>query len=163
MTVYRPCYGCATDPHKCSVRAKMKAQVKGLHLTSINFSCQERIPIFSPGERVSVEWEFSSEECGFHGEDPEDVKFAATIIKEKRYGRYTLRVDPGESITGAGIGSDNLNLKGFATASINRLKALGEPGMRVCGVCHAVVGISNMDEECFSSGYTKQTGCIAED
>jgi len=141
----------------------MKARIKGLRLTSVNFSCTERIPLFSVGDRVSVEWEFSGEDRSFYGEDPEVVKFAATIIKEKRYGRYTLRVDPGESITGEGIGSDDLRLKGFATASIHRLKSLGEPGVRVCGVCHAVVGISNMDEECFSSGYTKQTGCIAED
>lgn len=161
MTAYRPCYGCLTDGPSCPVRAEIRSKMKGLGVTSINFKCKSRIPAFSQGERVVVVWPFQDEETAYHGGGTTDVEFAATIIKERKFGRYVLRVDPGESITGE-YASDNLNGKGFASASLHRLTPLLEPAKKVCTACSAVQGVTDEADECWKSGDYCPPGCLRE-
>jgi hypothetical protein len=143
------------------VRADLKLKMKGLHVTSVNFKCKERVPAFSQGERVVVTWPLQDEEGSYYGGASCDIEFAATIIKEKKFGRYTLRVDPGESITGEWT-ADDLNHKGFATASLHRLKPLAEPAKRACTICCAVEGITDTNKECWKSGDYRPQECLQQ-
>jgi hypothetical protein len=52
---YRTCTGCVFGNAFCNVRENVKAQVKGLGVTSLKWTCKWKRLAFRPGEAVLVE------------------------------------------------------------------------------------------------------------
>jgi hypothetical protein len=52
--MYRTCVGCELHRQPCDEREKVRAQIKGLGVTSIKWRCKNRVPIFNIGDPVWV-------------------------------------------------------------------------------------------------------------
>lgn len=91
MAYYKPCKNCAVDKETCPVRARVKTAIAGQHVTSINFVCRDRTPMFRAGDRVSFPWShYEPTDWG----DVEENKliFSGTVIAEKGL-KFIVRVD----------------------------------------------------------------------
>ncbi len=142
---YRTCYGCTVDGSTCPARAAMRDALKGLGITSIAFKCAARQPAFYEGQRVTVTWPFYEDE-----EDPLEIEFHATVIYERKPGRYRIRVDDGPDQTiGEYVSPDSLKSGGHAHVSVTRLQPLDELTRTVCAVCGRVEGLT---EDCYGYG-----------
>ena len=136
MTQYVSCRGCLVDRYKCAHRNTIKDSISGLGLTSIRFSCRDRVARFRAGQRVSVMWKFLVEGEG----NLENVSFKATVLSESKPGRFHILVDEGECYasendTADYVAPECLIGNGFATATYSRLTALDEPDADMCESC----------------------------
>ncbi len=119
---YKTCQGCAIDKEGCSRRKGIKDAVKGLDVTSINFKCRTRKPVFYRGQRVEVSWIINDGYEDFH------IDFGATIISESSPGHFHIRVDDGPSRSDEGFSCpQDLSGNGHAKVSMHNLRPLDEP------------------------------------
>lgn len=136
MGYYKPCKNCAVDLTTCPRRKMVKDSIAGLSVTSIKFKCQDRVPLFKAGQRVSLMWT-----CWSEGDDgPDDglpVRFKATVIAEQRL-RFIVRVDDADDLE-QGIPArnvfknDNLVIK----AKPADMAWIDEPDRTICQTCCA--------------------------
>lgn len=134
MTIYSTCINCAADRKSCQRRATISRAIKGCSITSIKFRCVDRIPMFAPGQRVSVTWP-TTDDQGF----VDTETWPATIIVESG-SRFVIQVDdvPGDLETPAREYVNNPNL--FAKVTVSKLRALDEPARIICDFCGGAPG-----------------------
>lgn len=156
MTVYRTCHNCAVDRDECATRDIIKRSIAGLHITSVKFECENRNPLFRPGQRVSVTWPVNAAE-GEYYEDYYEETWPATVIKEVG-ARFLICVDDVESDyetpARSYIKSDSL----YCKVSAGKLKPLEEPKRSVCGLCGVVGGKGFV--ECWQMGCVPHSQCL---
>jgi len=150
---YRTCYGCKIDPSTCARRIGLRDALRGLGIRSVSFRCDDRAPVFNPGDRATVTWRFPIDYEEF------DVEFAVTVIEERKPGRYYVRVDDGRSLEGDDWPScpNDLTGGGHANVSFTRLKPLDEERRKVCPACGWVEGLAVV---CYASSYHVPKGCV---
>ena len=153
MTYMRTCYNCKLATLPCERRDDVKAQIKGMGITSIKFKCDQREPLFAVGQRVSVTWPVS---YGGGGEDYECglETWPATVVSE-RAPRFLICVDDVESDCGTPM-ADYMKAGPFAKVPASRLEPLDEPPGEVCTMCH---NIGPDFAGCYSSPGYKAFGC----
>lgn len=148
---YATCRGCAVDVALCTRRSVISKGISGLGLTSIKFKCTYRLSAFRRGERVTFDTVVYFECDG--GVEREEARFAATVIRELKPGRFLVRVDDGPCFSGG----DDIeapecfhNKSGYLSISYLNMKGLDEPDRRVCQTCSALV---DFESECWKSPY----------
>lgn len=88
---YRTCTGCVFGTGYCHEREAVKAQVKGLGVTSLRWKCKWKRLAYLPGDAVYVET------IGYEPEGDEDVHigmFPATVIQAKG-SKLVCFIEPG--------------------------------------------------------------------
>lgn len=158
MAYYFPCKNCATDHKTCKVRAALKEAIKGHSVTSLKFTCRERVPLFNPGERVIFSWRVFEQQ---YTDDFVEItdKFKGTVIRESAARRgFVVRVDEDPSEHGL-LPSAVFKNGGFAVlvkpACMVRLE---EPPRTFCGDCLAYPGETGL---CFFSEKLSPENCGA--
>lgn len=157
---YTNCRGCTVNTSTCAHRAKIRESLAGLGLTSIKFKCPDRKPQFSRGNRVLVTWTLvgrpyqTSEGYDYANEV---VSFKATVIEEKKPGRFLIRVDDGASHDCGDdfVAPDCLSGNGFASVGFQKLQSLNEFNKRVCDLCNS----PNM-ADCWNSSVGLSRDCM---
>jgi hypothetical protein len=134
VTYLRTCKSCKFEKTDCDLRDDLRAQIKGMGITSIKFKCGKREPLFSVGQRVNVTWPVSYG----GGEDYEvgPETWPATVVAE-RAPRFLICVDDVESDCGTPR-AEYLKAGQYAKVPADRLAPLDEPAGEVCAVCHNI-------------------------
>ena len=91
MAHYKPCRNCAVDKASCPIRMRIREAIAGQHVTSVNFVCRERTPMFSTGDRVSFPWSYY-EPTDWDSEEENKLIFSGTVIAEHGL-KFVVRVD----------------------------------------------------------------------
>lgn len=149
---YRTCYGCKVDKDACPRLKTLRERLSGLHITSVAFKCPERVPHFKTGDRVTVTWPFH-EGDGYYTDEIFPVPFAATVVSEKKPGRFRIRVDDGPCADPEEFGyscPDDLTGNGHASVSFTRLEKRDEPAVNVCATCNGVLG-KTAEKDCYGT------------
>lgn len=143
MTVYRTCHNCAVDAGDCPTRKALRVALAGHRVTSVKHRCAERVPLFAPGNRVTVTW--TIDEVADHPDNdgygpPRWVAhtWPATVVAEKG-GKFIICVDDVDS-DGEYPASEWLKTASrYAKVVAGKLKPLDEPKRLVCE-CGEVAG-----------------------
>lgn len=154
MAYLRTCHNCAHDRDACAKRDQIRRAISGHSVTSVKFRCDDRLPLYRPGDRVSVAWPVPRDD----GYDEYDLEtWPATVIKEVG-ARFVIRVDDvdsdHETPARSYIKSDSL----YCKVSPSKLTKLDEPQRRVCGLC-GIVG-DNGFNECWQMGSVPHSLCL---
>ena len=153
MPYLRTCYNCKLASAPCERRDAVKAQIKGMGITSIKFKCDQREPLFAVGQRVSVTWPVSYGggeyyECGLE-------TWPATVVAE-RAPRFLICVDEVESDHGTPR-AEYLKAGPYAKVPAGRLDPLDEQSREVCPTCHE---LGPDVPGCYAQPGYKPFGCI---
>ncbi len=142
MTKFHRCTGCTVDKDACERRAAIRKAVAGLGGSFVKFSCPEREPAFSTGQRVSVWLPIYDENAGmYETSETYESQFPGTIVKEaKSLGRYVVRLDIGENGDGYKVPGDLKTDTGFVKVAEKFISLTGEPDRAVCPTCGEVGG-----------------------
>lgn len=137
MTVYRTCHNCALAKLPCARRDSIQTDIKGLGITSLKFTCADRKPLFTPGQRVATAW--TTTEGGSEYVEYTLETWPATIIRESG-ARFLCVVDdvPSDYETPARDYFKNASL--YVRASASRITPLDEPKRELCPVCDGTRG-----------------------
>jgi len=153
MAYLRTCHNCGHDRDACARRDQIRRAISNHGVTSIKFRCDDRLPLYRPGDRVSVTWPVLGDEWNSGNLET----WPATIIKESG-ARFVVRVDDVDSDLGTParsyIKSDSL----YCKVSPSKLEKLDEPQRRVCGLC-GIVGNSGF-VECWQMGSVPHSLCL---
>lgn len=99
MAYYKPCKNCAVDREACQTRARIKGAIAGHHVTSLNFVCRDRKPMFHCGQRIRFKWTAWGDPDAYGEPEPMDLVFAGTVLSEHKL-RFIIRVDDAPAISG---------------------------------------------------------------
>lgn len=158
MTYYRPCFNCTTDKVACPTREKVKSAIKGLRLTSINFTCPDRAQRFRRGQRVSFNWRYYDDD----GSGENYVSFNGTIMHEKKGNkRFVIRVDQeGEHYDL--LPKDVLKSCEFVSVRHDDIAEIDEPDRSLCGLCAAYDDLADMERLCWTIGCCGDRRCMRD-
>ena len=145
---YKPCRNCAVEKSDCPRRKMVRQSIAGLGVTTINFKCPDRKPLFKQGQRVSLSWTLWVEpDDPNYGSTPYNLQYHATVLAEHRT-KFIVRVDDMPDLKrrepAAEVFRDgHLVIK----ARANDLSPLDEPDRAICIVC---AGYETETERCHS-------------
>lgn len=150
MTSYQTCLGCAVDRNSCSIRANVKAGIKGLGLTSVKFKCTGRVALFQPGERVYVTWNIPDyANIDWYGEaDWMPESWPATVVQESAERKFVIKVDDVNSDEGRPAKEWIKNQNLFCKVKKSKLSRIAEPHRSICEKCMEPM---DADEKCRSN------------
>lgn len=140
MAYYKPCKNCAVEKASCLRRMELRDCISGQHVTTINFRCDLRRPLFRAGQRVRFVWT-SWERNDFGEDDGLGVIFHGTVIEEIGL-RFIVRVDDGLSACAEKIAARDVfkNYSLVIKVKPSDMKALDEPDRVLCPSCCAYEG-----------------------
>lgn len=164
MAHYAPCFNCAVDKNTCERRQSIRRAIQGSGILSLKFRCNQRQPMFSPGQRVSFVWTWW-DNCGEGDDQGLGLVFHGTVIRESG-AKFVVQVDAGKDASGEECEASHVFTKNDQLLIKVRpadMRALSEPPRHVCSVCSWVEGAAEdrcqrTPPEPFYSGYTP-TGC----
>ena len=136
MTAYRTCLHCVRARDLCERRADVARGVAGLGVTSVKFRCPERIPLFTPGQRVSVTW-FIVDPDGRYGDGIHET-WPATVIAQ-RGTKFQIVVDDVDGDEGTPARGWMKNESLHAKVTVGKLRPLSEPDRKLCPDCDGVI------------------------
>jgi len=139
MAYYKPCKNCAVDKSECPTRSRVAAGISGLHVTAINFRCDDRQPMFRLGQRVTFSWRVFCDDSDFGTDDESLVVFAGTVLEEHGL-KFIVRVDDGPARSGDELlDAKDVFKSGRLIIKVkpSDMSALNEPDQVMCGACCA--------------------------
>lgn len=140
MAYYKPCKNCAVEKASCLRRMELRDCISGQHVTTINFRCDLRRPLFHAGQRVQFIWTYWESGDG-DGDEGFGLIFHGTVIEENGL-RFIVRVDDGpcasdaEMTARAVFKNETLVIK----VKPSDMTALDEPDRVLCPSCSAYEG-----------------------
>lgn len=140
MAYYKPCKNCAVEKASCLRRMELRDCISGQHVTTINFRCDLRQPLFHAGQRVQLAWT-SWESDGYEGESSVDLIYHGTVIEETGL-RFIVRVDDGPSACAEKIAARDVFKNETLVIKVkpSDMTALDEPDRALCPSCCAYEG-----------------------
>lgn len=163
---YHPCAGCKVDKDKCNRRSEIRSAIAGLSVTSIKFKCEDRVPLFRSGQRVTFFWTVYSVECDYYADDPDVTQFNGTIIREtKSPWKYAIRVDQ-DADDYDFAPKDVFKGGGFAVnVRTSDILAIDEPDRKFCPSCLKYQGEDGLCQAFPGAGWDRYVpdGCLEHD
>lgn len=162
MAYYKPCKNCAVEKATCARRSALANAVAGLSVTSINFRCSDRSPLFETGQRVSFRWT-SWEVDDWGNSDSLGLIYHGTVIQEHGL-RFIVRVDDGPSADDEKIEARDTFKNGDLVIKVkpSDMLALDEAPRKLCPSC---AGYDGETERCHAwhDGYVgySPNGCLS--
>lgn len=135
MTALPTCKNCVLEKQPCERRETVRQSIKGLGITSAKLRCAERVPLFSPGQRVTVTWPVVIDEEWLREANLES--WPATVVKEVRP-RFLIKVDDVLSDYETPASEFLKNASLYAKVPAAKLAPLDEPVQTVCDACGRV-------------------------
>jgi hypothetical protein len=133
MSFYQPCLNCAVERATCPRRAQVAAGIKGLGMTTVNFRCALRRPLYREGQRVQVTWKYYPPDWAY--EDGCSLEtWPATVVRETVKG-FLIVVDDVLSDQDLPARDYIKNESLFCNVVAGKLAPLDEPDRRVCEYC----------------------------
>lgn len=159
---YLTCRNCAVERGTCVRRAQVRAGIKGLGLTSVKFRCDDRQPLYRPGQRVEVTWKYATPDWDW--QDGLSLEsWPATVVQETKKG-FLIVVDDvpsGNDLPAREyIKSDSL----YCNVTAGKLAPLSEPDRRTCEYCRSAENADGTVTGCWgTNGYddTRVANCLA--
>jgi hypothetical protein len=132
---YRTCVGCFFEKIECPAREAVRAQVRGLGVTTMRWRCSKRYSLLNPGDPV---WAYTIVGDGSYAEnedEPYRAFFPATFIKEVG-SRLIVYIEPGaRARDDGGISFTPKNDSGFCKIPRSRITLRDGERVSVCRVC----------------------------
>ena len=143
--IYRTCRGCDADSATCERRKQIADGVKGLRITSVLFTCNHRQPKYRVGQRILFDTRIGGDWDG------EEIRFAGTVIKESKPGRFIVRVDDGPAWGDEECEAPDCfeNKSGYLAISYLNMRTHDGSDRRVCPLCDALV---DFEDTCWAQG-----------
>lgn len=138
MAYYRTCFNCAESRSSCEARERMKKALAGLSVTSVAFRCQDRKPLFAPGERVQVTWTVIPEDWSY--EDGASLESWPATVAQEAGNKFVIKVDDVESDYGTPAREYVKNQNLYCKVSASKLTRLDEPFREFCAKCGEIGG-----------------------
>jgi hypothetical protein len=144
---YRTCTGCVFGEAFCNVRENVKAQVKGLGVTSLKWTCKWKRLAFRPGDAVLVET------LAFDPEGDEEfyVRTYPGIAIQNKGSKLICFIEPGASEHG----DENLypfepkgSGEGFVKVPLKRVSKRDGVRETVCHYCRKITRLQGHEEHC---------------
>jgi hypothetical protein len=163
MTAYHPCKNCKLEKMPCPRRDGVKAAIKGFAVTTLKMRCDERQPIFSAGDRVSVVWRRYEEHDDCGNAQSTLFRFTGTVSQE-RYPKFLVRYDDADGISEHGehapARSHFRNESLYAATKPSDMVPLDEPRRNLCkdcvlGPCNRDLGYLDATPNCMENQVTK--------
>jgi hypothetical protein len=151
MAHYATCLNCAVDQSACQRRANLREAMKGQHIYSLKFRCNDRRPMFAAGQRVEFDWSLWEQTDGGCG-DEWPLVFNGTVLRE-RGTKFVVQVDHGTDASGEGIQAKEVFRKNdqlLVKVKPACMRPLNEPARSVCLVCYRVEGVA--EDRCYRIG-----------
>ena len=151
MGFYKPCRNCARDKDTCEIRNSLRHAIKGHHVTSINFRCDQRLPMFTTGQRVVFSWShWEPNDWGYSDENK--LLFTGTVAYEKG-SKFVVRVDDTEGVAADEVSEAMPSTSVFKSLIIkvrtNDMQAIDEPNKVICLAC---MSYRDEPEKCHGHG-----------
>lgn len=134
--MYRTCTGCTLQGQPCAARELVKAQVKGLHVTSIRWKCAKRVNRFERGDCVWAMTIGGGDQMMDDGEAARG-EFPAIAIRQKG-SKLLVYIEPGAE----GVSDyDDLTFQpkdtghGFCKIPLSRIKSREGERHAICKDC----------------------------
>jgi len=136
MTAYLTCRGCRYDRLPCARRDSLTTNIRGFGITSVKFSCKERVNLYEPGDLV---WATVAGETEFYGpDDPETVyrPFPAVVIQMLTT-KAVVYIHPGSIASDDATGAHPFEPrgKGFCRVTLRHLARRSGPRETLCHDC----------------------------
>jgi hypothetical protein len=122
----------------------VRQSIAGLGVTTINFKCSDRIPLFKQGQRVSLLWtDWLESDHPEYDNDSIRVRFLATVLSEKGT-KFIVRVDDMDDLE-EGIPARNVfkNDDLVVKARPEDMAWTDEPDRTICLACCGYLGETN--------------------
>ena len=150
MTHYTTATHCAVDQSSCQRRANLREAMKGQHVYSLKFRCNDRRAMFAAGQRVKFDWVMWEQS----GDDDEGLPlvFNGTVLRE-RGTKFVVQVDRDTDASGEGIQAKEVFRKNdqlLVKVKPACMRPLDEPDRSVCLVCYRVEGVA--EDRCYRIG-----------
>lgn len=145
---YQTCVGCVHGTGFCQAREDVKAQVKGLGVTSLKWKCKSRNPIYVPGDAVWVNLFVGMEDHGdsWYDEVPTFAEFPGTIIEVKG-SKAIAFIDPD-----AKDRSEEYDFvptgNGHVKVTTTRMRSRDAAREDVCSCCKFIVRLAGHQDYC---------------
>jgi hypothetical protein len=156
VSYFQPCFHCAADKANCLRRASIRQSISGLGLTSVKFTCADRVPRFRRGQRVSFDWRYYDDDGS--GEEY-TASFVGTIMHEKKGNRrFAIRIDPDGEFYDLKP-AELLKSPEFISVRHDDIKVLDEPDRPMCLTCAAYQDTSDVEAKCYRSAHNPVQPC----
>lgn len=149
---YSTCRGCVHGTGYCAAREAMKAQVKGLAVTSIKWKCKHRRPVYQPGEAIWAETYSGHDEYdGGYSESAVIREYPAVVIRQKGSSVVAF-IEPGtinrEDWPEEGYPFEPKKGNGHIKIPIARTKRRDAVREHVCCYCERIVRLKGHEDYC---------------
>lgn len=125
---YRTCVGCIRQHEKCAAREVVRAQLKGLGVTSIKWKCQQRAPRFKIGDPVWMTTTVGYDQMGANV-----ATFPGHIVRDCG-SRMLVYVEPGAKSDCEDYEFEPRN-RGFCKIPLARIEEREGPSVTICDTC----------------------------
>ncbi len=131
---YRTCCGCVTEGQTCEARDRVRAQIRGLGVTSIRWKCGHRIPRFVVGDPV---WAQTVTDHAGEYVDGEQFRddYPAVVIRDLG-SKMLVFIESGAPGRDYGDGAPfQPSRNGFCKVSLSRITKRDGERVDVCPYC----------------------------
>lgn len=133
--MYRTCTGCTLQGQPCAARDLVKAQVRGLHVTSIRWKCEERKPRFAPGDAVWVKTSAGGDQVSRYGDHEMIIAEFPGHVIEQVGSKLRVFVQPGAKSSEEEDVEFITTGRGFCKIPFGRIRERTGEWQPMCATC----------------------------
>lgn len=131
MTAYRTCFGCLHQGKPCAARDAMRANLRGLGVTSIKWKCADRVSRFKCGDAVWAETYSSYGNADFERAERSDFPAFVTDVTGSKVVVYIHN----GSLSQCEEYEFEANNNGFCKIPMGRIRPRDAAAQAICKHC----------------------------